>query len=79
MDQRQALSTLFLHEDIVARTLAYEVDLQKWRIAELEAGRCDPGRPTYHEASDHFNLFNPTSYQCLRFSAVYKPHSIAII
>jgi hypothetical protein len=79
MGQRQVLSTLFLHEDIVARTLAYELDLQKWRIAELKAGRSDPGRPTYHEAIDHFNFFNPTSYQRLRFSAVYKPHSIAII
>jgi hypothetical protein len=41
--------TLFLHEDILARTLAYEQDLRQWRISELEAGRSDPGRPKYEE------------------------------
>jgi hypothetical protein len=51
MDQRPPTSTLFLHEDVLARTLAYEQDLQAWRIAELEAGRVDPGRPTYDEVS----------------------------
>jgi hypothetical protein len=51
MDERPPLSTLFLHEDVLARTLAYEQDLQAWRIAELEAGRADPGRPAYDEVS----------------------------
>jgi hypothetical protein len=55
MDQHPAASTLFLHEDVLARTLAYEQDLQKWRITELEAGRLDPGRPTYGEVSGGFN------------------------
>ena len=55
MDEHPPLSTLFLHEDILARTLAYEQDLQAWRIAELEAGRADPGRPTYNEVSGDFD------------------------
>jgi len=45
------MSTIFLHEDILARTLAYEQDLQAWRCAELNAGRPDPGRPTYNDVS----------------------------
>ncbi|KAM6499398.1 hypothetical protein JOM56_004906 [Amanita muscaria] len=51
VDERPPRATLFLHEDILARTLAYEQDLHQWRITELEAGRGDPGRPTYEEAS----------------------------
>ena len=47
MDLHSARSTLFLHEDILARTLSYEQQLQSWRIAELAAGRSDPGRPSY--------------------------------
>jgi hypothetical protein len=47
MDLHIAESTVFLHEDIIARTLIYEVQLQRWRIAELNAGRGDPGRPSY--------------------------------
>jgi hypothetical protein len=42
-------ATLFLHEDILARTLAFEVELQKWRCAEMEAGRGDLGRPLYED------------------------------
>ena len=49
MDQRPPQLTLFLHEDVVALTLAYEQELQEWRIAELMAGRTDPGRPPYRE------------------------------
>lgn len=56
MDPRFPMSTLFLHEDTVARTLAYELDLQAWRIAELDAGRPDPGRPTYDEVSGCLDL-----------------------
>ena len=56
MDQNPPRSTLFLHEDVLARTLAYEQDLQAWRISELEAGRVDPGRPTYDEASGSLNF-----------------------
>lgn len=51
MDQTTPTCTLFLHENILLRTLAYEQDLQKWRIAEIEAGRPDPGRPSYDEVS----------------------------
>ena len=43
--------TLFLDEDVVVRTLAYERELQIWRIDELKAGRTDPGRPPYREVS----------------------------
>lgn len=56
MDPRFPMSTLFFHEDIVARTLSYELDLQAWRIAELDAGRPDPGRPTYNEVSGCLDL-----------------------
>jgi hypothetical protein len=56
MNQTPPTCTLFLHEDILLRTLAYEQDLQKWRIAELEAGKPDPGRPSYDEVSDDFNI-----------------------
>jgi hypothetical protein len=55
MDQVPTKATLFLYEDIIARTLAYERDLQKWRIGELEAGRPDPGRPEYVEVSGDFS------------------------
>lgn len=49
VNQQPPQLTLFLHEDVVARTLAYEQDLQQWRMAELRAGRTDPGRPKYRE------------------------------
>ena len=35
---------LFLHEDTLARTLAYDQEVQRWRIAELEAGQDDLDR-----------------------------------
>jgi hypothetical protein len=57
VDERPPRATLFLHEDVLARTLAYEQDLHQWRIAELEAGRGDPGRPTYEEASGRIHSF----------------------
>jgi len=50
MDEQPTGLMLFLHEDTLVRTLAYEQDLQRWRIAELEAGQGDPGRPSYEEA-----------------------------
>jgi hypothetical protein len=68
MDQHPPMSTLFLQEDVLARTLAYEQDLQEWRVAELEAGRADPGRPTYDEVSGGLNLPGVMS-QCFRCSA----------
>jgi len=49
MGERPPRVTLFLHEDILARTLAYERELCSWRTAEAEAGRGDPGRPPYEE------------------------------
>jgi len=49
MDSSPPFATLFLHEDLVARTLAFEIDLRQWRLAEIEAGRGDPGRPSYLE------------------------------
>ncbi|KAF8334439.1 hypothetical protein F5887DRAFT_1273589 [Amanita rubescens] len=57
VDEQPPGATLFLHEDILARTLAYEQDLHQWRITELEAGRGDPGRPTYEEASGRLHSF----------------------
>ncbi|KAF8333696.1 hypothetical protein F5887DRAFT_1259663 [Amanita rubescens] len=57
VDEWPPRATLFLHEDVLARTLAYEQDLHQWRIAELEAGRSDPGRPTYEEASSRLHSF----------------------
>jgi hypothetical protein len=64
MNQCPPRSTLFLHEDIVVRTLAYERDLKQWRLDELEAGRGDPGRPSYEQVSDQFNLFSATHRYC---------------
>ena len=49
MDTMPALYTLFLHEDLIARTLAYERGLKAYRLNEIEAGRGDSGRPTYNE------------------------------
>lgn len=49
MDFPRTLWTLFLHEDIIAKTLAYERDLKTYRLNEIKAGRADPGRPTYDE------------------------------
>jgi len=34
----------------VAQTLAFELDVKQWRLAEIEAGRGDPGRPNYVDA-----------------------------
>ncbi|KIL64492.1 hypothetical protein M378DRAFT_163271 [Amanita muscaria Koide BX008] len=49
MDGRPTRATLFLHEDLLARTLDYEQDLCDWRLSELSAGRSDPGRLEYEE------------------------------
>ena len=72
MDSYPARATLFLHEDILARTLDYEEDLYDWRVAELEAGRSDPGRPEYDEASVGFNFIGVLPYQYFRFLEVYQ-------
>lgn len=58
MDLHLAESTLFLHEDIIVRTLLYEQRLQKWRIEELKAGRGDPGRPSYDTVGWLFQLLS---------------------
>ena len=44
IDLRRPRATLFLHEDLVARTLHFERDLKEWRLAEIQVGRGDPGR-----------------------------------
>ena len=49
MESPRTFRTLFLHEDIIAKTLAYERDLKTYRLNEIQAGRGDPGRPTYDE------------------------------
>jgi hypothetical protein len=46
-DLRPPRATLFLHEDLVAKTLQFERELKAWRLAEIQAGRGDPGRPGY--------------------------------
>lgn len=45
IDSRPRFATLFLHEDLLARTPASEPEPQKRRCAEMEVGRGDPGRP----------------------------------
>jgi hypothetical protein len=47
IDYRPSFVTLFLHEDLVAKTLQFERELKEWRLAEVQAGRGDPGRPDY--------------------------------
>ena len=47
IDTRPPRATLFLHEDLVAKTLQFERELKAWRLAEIQAGRGDPGRPGY--------------------------------
>ena len=56
MNGHPASSTLFLHEDTLTRTLSYEQDLLEWRINELNAGRPDPGRPSYRQVSAGLEL-----------------------
>ena len=47
IDLHPARACLFLHEDIVAKTLEFERELKEWRLSEIQAGRGDPGRPPY--------------------------------
>ncbi|KAJ7621650.1 hypothetical protein DFH06DRAFT_1105702 [Mycena polygramma] len=42
--------TLFPHEDVLAKALEYELTLASLRQAEVDAGRADPGRPSYEAA-----------------------------
>ena len=76
VDERPPRGTLFLHEDILARTLAYERDLQNWRISELAAGRRDPGRPAYNEVSVFLCSFGVMPHQYFRY-LVHKAHNTA--
>ena len=50
MDSRPATASLVLHEDLLMRTLHFELEYQAWRLSELHAGRGDPGRPAYEYA-----------------------------
>lgn len=59
-DSTPPIATLFLHEDLVARTLAFELDLKQWRLAEIEAGRGDPGRPNYLDAFSVSDILRPS-------------------
>jgi hypothetical protein len=47
IDTMRPRATLFLHEDLVAKTLQFERELKAWRLTEMQAGRGDPGRPGY--------------------------------
>ncbi len=49
-DFRPPFATLFLHEDVLALTLKFERDMKEWRLFEIQAGRGDPGRPSYEYA-----------------------------
>ena len=60
MDRRPPRATLFLHEDLVARTLAFELELKQWRLAEIAAGRGDPGRPNYLDALSVSDILRPS-------------------
>lgn len=77
MDEHPPRVTLFLHEDTLARTLAYEQDLRQWREVELAAGRSDPGRPEYEEASDRLHSFGVMPHQYFRHLVVNQSHDIA--
>ena len=71
MDTHPAYGTLFLHEDLLARTLAFEIELRRWRCAEIEAGRDDPGRPAYE------NVFQVSDYCMIHSAHVERHHSLA--
>jgi hypothetical protein len=60
MDSTPPVATLFLHEDLVARTLAFELDLKRWRLAEISAGRGDPGRPDYQDVFQVGDILYPS-------------------
>ena len=47
IDLHPARASLFLHEDVVTKTLQFEHELKEWRLSEVQAGRGDPGRPSY--------------------------------
>ncbi|KAJ7127534.1 hypothetical protein C8R43DRAFT_1240296 [Mycena crocata] len=44
--------TLFPHEDVLAQAFEYELALASLRQTEVDAGRPDPGRPSYATAYD---------------------------
>lgn len=47
MDSSQPTFILFPHEDVLARTLSYELDLARVRLEAIQNGFQDPGRPPY--------------------------------
>ncbi|CAA7258788.1 unnamed protein product [Cyclocybe aegerita] len=56
MDSPLPQMTLFLREDVLARTLSYEIDLAKYRLARVRAGHADPGRPPYEKVFPTLDL-----------------------
>ena len=65
--------TVFLHEDVLARMLAFELELAKLRLDSMAAGFGDPGRPSYEsvfEVSCPLALFSPTCPARLVFNYV---------
>ena len=62
MDSSLPIATLFLHENLVAWTLAFELDLKQWRLAEIEGSRGDLGRPNYLDAFAVSNILCPSFY-----------------
>jgi hypothetical protein len=60
MDSSPPIATLFLHEDLVARTLDFELDLKQWKLAEMRSGRGDPRRPSYLDAFSVSDILRPS-------------------
>jgi hypothetical protein len=78
------LSTLFLHEDILARVLSYELELRDWRVAETLAGRGDPGRPSYEEvflsiSSASCSNKDPPGFRWLNRNTTPFPHGVPLL
>jgi hypothetical protein len=73
IDQSPIRATLFLHEDLLARTLAFELDLQHWRLAEIAAGRGDPVRPQYEEV---FEVFGTTKHRWHSLKSVLRSEEV---
>lgn len=57
--------TLFLHEDTLARMLAFELELAKQRLDSIASGHGDPGRPPYEL------VFEVDSYLLAPFCLTY--------
>lgn len=75
--------TVFLHEDTLARMLAFELDLAKLRLDSMAAGFGDPGRPSYErvfEVSCLLASFSPgTCSICSRPSMMQRTPALSAV